>query len=83
MFSAYGADLRLVDGTIADAGRAMQSEKNEKGWFDLSTLKEPYRVEGKKTMLYEIAQHLNWNLPDAIIFPTGGGTGIVAAWKAF
>ena len=80
---AYGADVRLVEGTIADAGRAMQSEKNEKGWFDLSTCKEPYRVEGKKTMLYEIAQHLNWNLPDAIIFPTGGGTGIVAAWKAF
>ncbi|HSE42991.1 MAG TPA: threonine synthase, partial [Acidobacteriota bacterium] len=80
---AYGADLRLIDGTIADAGRAMQPEKNEKGWFDLSTCKEPYRVEGKKTMLYEIAQQLNWTLPDVIVFPTGGGTGIIAAWKAF
>lgn len=81
--SAFGADVRFVDGTIADAGRAMQSEKNEKGWFDLSTLKEPYRVEGKKTMMYEIAQSLGWDLPDVIIFPTGGGTGIVGAWKAF
>ncbi|MCI0412993.1 pyridoxal-phosphate dependent enzyme, partial [bacterium] len=67
----------------ADAGREMQLEKNAKGWFDLSTCREPYRVEGKKTMLYEIAQHLGWNLPDVIVFPTGGGTGIVAAWKAF
>jgi threonine synthase len=81
--SVLGADLRLVDGTIADAGRAMQPEKNEKGWFDLSTLKEPYRVEGKKTMMYEIAQSLGWDLPDVIVFPTGGGTGIVGAWKAF
>lgn len=81
--SVLGADLRLVDGTIADAGRAMQPEKNEKGWFDLSTLKEPYRVEGKKTMMYEIAQNLGWDLPDVIVFPTGGGTGIVGAWKAF
>jgi threonine synthase len=80
---AYGADVHLVEGTIADAGRAMQPKKKEKGWFDLSTCKEPYRVEGKKTMLYEIAQHLNWNLPEVIMFPTGGGTGIVAAWKAF
>jgi threonine synthase len=81
--SVLGADLRLVDGTIADAGRAMQPEKNEKKWFDLSTLKEPYRVEGKKTMMYEIAQNLGWDLPDVIVFPTGGGTGIVGAWKAF
>src|SRR5262245_33538392 len=81
--SAFGADLRFVDGTIADAGREMQAEKNEKGWFDLSTLREPYRVEGKKTMLYEIAQNLNWDLPDVVVFPTGGGTGIVGAWKAF
>jgi threonine synthase len=81
--SVLGADLRLVDGTIADAGRSMQPEKNEKGWFDLSTLKEPYRVEGKKTMMYEIAQSLGWDLPDVIVFPTGGGTGIVGAWKAF
>ena len=71
--SVLGADLRLVDGTIADAGRAMQPEKNEKGWFDLSTLKEPYRVEGKKTMMYEIAQNLGWDLPDVIVFPTGRG----------
>jgi threonine synthase len=79
----FGADVRFVEGTIADAGRAMQSEKNEKGWFDLSTLKEPYRVEGKKTMMFEIAQNLGWDLPDVIVFPTGGGTGIVGAWKAF
>lgn len=79
---SYGADVRLVDGVITDAGKAMAGEMKEKGWFDVSTLKEPYRVEGKKTILYELAQQLNWHLPDVIVFPTGGGTGIVGAWKA-
>lgn len=77
-----GADVRKVDGVITDAGKAMQAELKEKGWFDVSTCKEPYRVEGKKTILYEIAQQLNWDLPDVIVYPTGGGTGIVAGWKA-
>jgi threonine synthase len=79
---AYGADVRMVPGFITDAARAMQAEGAEKGWFDVSTLKEPYRVEGKKTILFELAQQFSWNLPDAILFPTGGGTGIVGAWKA-
>src|SRR5439155_2575092 len=79
---AYGADVRSVDGFITDAGRAMQQANQDKRWFDLSTLKEPYRLEGKKTILLEIAQQLNWTLPDVIVFPTGGGTGIAAAWKA-
>jgi threonine synthase len=79
---AYGADVRMVEGVITDAGRKMQSEMKEHGWFDVSTCKEPYRVEGKKTILYEIAQQLDWHLPDVIVFPTGGGTGILAAWKA-
>src|SRR5262249_4633022 len=69
---SYGADVRMVKGFITDAGKQMQQELREKGWFDVSTLKEPYRVEGKKTLLYEIAQQLNWNLPDVILFPTGG-----------
>lgn len=77
-----GADVRKIDGVITDAGKAMQAELKEKGWFDVSTCKEPYRVEGKKTILYEIAQQLNWALPDVIVYPTGGGTGIVAGWKA-
>ncbi|HSP05944.1 MAG TPA: threonine synthase [Acidobacteriota bacterium] len=79
---ALGADVRKVDGVITDAGKAMQAELKQKGWFDVSTCKEPYRVEGKKTILYEIAQQLNWSLPDVLVYPTGGGTGIVAAWKA-
>lgn len=79
---AYGADVRLVDGYITDAGRAMYSEPDFKRWFDVSTCKEPYRVEGKKTILYEVVQQLGWKFPDVIVFPTGGGTGIVAAWKA-
>ena len=77
-----GADVRMVDGVITDAGKSMQAEMKEKGWFDVSTCKEPYRVEGKKTILYEVAQQLNWALPDVIVYPTGGGTGIVAGWKA-
>jgi threonine synthase len=79
---SYGADVRMVDGFITDASRAMQKEMKEKGWFDVSTLKEPYRVEGKKTILLELAQQLGWTLPDVIVFPTGGGTGIIGAWKA-
>lgn len=79
---AYGADVRMIDGFISDASLAMQQEMKEKGWFDVSTLKEPYRVEGKKTILLELAQQLNWVLPDVMLFPTGGGTGIVGCWKA-
>jgi len=78
----YGADVRMVDGFITDAARQMQTSMREHGWFDVSTLKEPYRVEGKKTIFLELAQQMSWHLPDVILFPTGGGTGIVAAWKA-
>ncbi len=79
---AYGANVRMVDGFITDAARAMQAPMREHGWFDVSTLKEPYRVEGKKTILLELAQQMNWHLPELILFPTGGGTGIVGAGKA-
>jgi threonine synthase len=79
----YGARLTLVDGLINDCGRIIAERKAAEGWFDVSTLKEPYRVEGKKTMGYEIAEQLNWKLPDVIIYPTGGGTGLIGMWKAF
>lgn len=79
----YGAVLTLVDGLINDCGRIIAERKAAEGWFDVSTLKEPYRVEGKKTMGYEIAEQLNWSLPDVIIYPTGGGTGLIGMWKAF
>jgi threonine synthase len=79
----YGAKLTLVDGLINDCGRIIAERKAAEGWFDVSTLKEPYRVEGKKTMGYEIAEQLNWKLPDVIIYPTGGGTGLIGMWKAF
>jgi threonine synthase len=79
----YGAELRLVDGLIDDCGRLVAAKKTAEGWFDLSTLKEPYRLEGKKTMGYEIAEQLDWHLPDVIIYPTGGGTGLIGMWKAF
>jgi threonine synthase len=79
----YGARLTLVDGLINDCGRLIAERKSSEGWFDLSTLKEPYRVEGKKTMGYEIAEQLGWRLPDVIIYPTGGGTGLIGMWKAF
>ena len=79
----YGAKLTLVDGLINDCGRIVAERKNAEGWFDVSTLKEPYRVEGKKTMGFEIAEQLNWRLPDVIIYPTGGGTGLIGMWKAF
>jgi threonine synthase len=79
----YGAHLTLVDGLINDCARIIAERKTAEGWFDVSTLKEPYRVEGKKTMGYEIAEQLNWKLPDVIIYPTGGGTGLIGMWKAF
>ena len=78
-----GGDLNLIDGLISDAGIISRQKAGEMDLFDVSTLQEPYRVEGKKTMGYEIAEQFNWELPDAIIYPTGGGTGIVGMWKAF
>jgi threonine synthase len=78
-----GAHITLVDGLITDCGREIALRKEKEGWFDLSTLKEPYRVEGKKTLGYEIAEQLGWKLPDVIIYPTGGGTGLIGMWKAF
>jgi len=80
---AYGAELHLVDGLISDAGKMVNELKGKNHWFDVSTLKEPYRVEGKKTMGFELAEQLAWKLPDAIVFPTGGGTGVIGMWKAF
>ncbi len=79
----YGADVTLVDGLITDAGRIAAERGGPLGWYDVSTLKEPYRVEGKKTMGYELAEQLGWSYPDWIIYPTGGGTGMVGMWKAF
>ena len=78
-----GADVTLVDGLITDCGRIVAERKQAEGWFDVSTLKEPYRVEGKKTMGYELAEQFNWRLPDVILYPTGGGTGLIGMWKAF
>ena len=80
---AYGAAVTLVDGLIDECGRIVAQRKDEEGWFDVSTLKEPYRVEGKKTMGYELAEELRWTLPDVVIYPTGGGTGLIGMWKAF
>ena len=79
----YGAHVTLVDGLITDAGRQAAEDGTPRGWYDVSTLKEPYRIEGKKTMGYEVAEQLGWRLPDWIIYPTGGGTGMVGMWKAF
>ena len=79
----YGARLTLVDGLIGDCGRLIAERKEAEGWFDVATLKEPYRLEGKKTMGLEIAEQLEWELPDVIIYPTGGGTGLVGMWKGF
>ncbi len=79
----YGANVTLVDGLITDAGRMAAEKGKPLGWYDVSTLKEPYRVEGKKTMGYELAEQFNWVLPDWIVYPTGGGTGLVGMWKAF
>ena len=78
-----GANVTLVDGLITDCGKIVAERKEAEGWFDVSTLKEPYRVEGKKTMGYELAEQLNYKLPDVILYPTGGGTGLIGMWKAF
>ena len=78
-----GAHVTLVDGLITDCGAEIARRKEKEGWFDVSTLKEPYRVEGKKTLGYEIAEQLGWELPDVILYPTGGGTGLIGMWKAF
>jgi threonine synthase len=80
---ALGAHVELLDGLITDCAARVAEGAREHGWFDLSTLKEPYRVEGKKTMGYEVAEQLGWRLPDVIVYPTGGGTGLVGMWKAF
>ncbi|MBI2886204.1 MAG: threonine synthase [Chloroflexi bacterium] len=80
---AYGAHVYLVRGLISDAGRIVTRAMAEHGWFDASTLKEPYRIEGKKTMGYEIAEQLGWELPQAILYPAGGGVGLIGMWKAF
>ena len=79
----YGAEVTLVDGLITDAGRIAAEKGKALGWYDVSTLKEPYRVEGKKTMAYELAEQLDWRWPDWIVYPTGGGTGLIGMWKAF
>ena len=80
---AYGANVVLVDGLISDCARIVQERKQTEGWFDISTLKEPFRVEGKKTMGYECVEQLDWQYPDAIFYPTGGGVGLIGMWKAF
>jgi threonine synthase len=80
---ACGAQVTLVDGLISDCGRIVAERKDAEGWFDVSTLKEPYRIEGKKTMGYEVAEQLGWELPDAIFYPAGGGVGLIGMWKAF
>ena len=80
---AYGADVTLVDGLISDCGRMVGELCKTSDWFDFSTLKEPYRIEGKKTMGYELAEQLRWTLPDAIFYPAGGGVGMIGMWKAF
>ena len=81
--SAYGADVYLVAGSIADAGAIVKKACAARGWYDASTLREPYRIEGKKTMGFELAEQLGWRLPDVIVYPTGGGVGLVGMWKAF
>src|SRR6476620_7629465 len=78
-----GAHVTLMDGLITDCGAEVARRKEREGWFDVSTLKEPYRVEGKKTLGYELAEQLGWQLPDVILYPTGGGTGLIGMWKAF
>ena len=81
--SLYGAKAFLVNGLIDDCGKMVKSATATMAWFDLSTLKEPYRLEGKKTMGLELAEQMDWQLPDAILYPTGGGTGLIGMWKAF
>ena len=77
-----GAEVELVDGLISDCGRIVGERKEAEGWFEVSTLKEPYRIEGKKTLGYELAEQMDWSLPDVVIYPTGGGTGLIGMWKA-
>jgi threonine synthase len=79
----YGAKVTLVDGLISDCGRMVAERKEKEGWFDISTLKEPFRIEGKKTMGYELVEQLGWEYPDAVFYPTGGGVGLIGMWKAF
>src|SRR5271165_5432266 len=79
----YGANVTLVDGLISDCGRLVAERKEKEGWFDISTLKEPYRIEGKKTMGYELVEQLGWEYPEAVFYPTGGGVGLIGMWKAF
>ncbi|KLD64938.1 threonine synthase [Dyella japonica] len=81
--TAYGAKVTLVDGVISDCARIVGERKAAEGWFDISTLKEPFRVEGKKTMGYELVEQLGWEYPDAVFYPTGGGVGLIGMWKAF
>src|SRR3989442_12568053 len=81
--ASYGAQVTLVDGLISDCARLVAERAPREGWFDVSTLKEPYRLEGKKTMGLELAEQLGWRLPDAVVFPTGGGGGLIGMWKAF
>ena len=80
---AFGADVRLLDGLISDCGRFIAANAAEHGWFDLSTLKEPYRIEGKKTMGFELWEEFGGDLPEVIVYPTGGGVGLIGMWKAF
>jgi threonine synthase len=80
---AYGAKVTLVDGLISDCARIVNERKTDEQWFDISTLKEPFRVEGKKTMGYELVEKLGWEYPDAVFYPTGGGVGLIGMWKAF
>lgn len=80
---ALGATVTLIEGLITDCGREAKKQADEHGWFAVSTLKEPYRIEGKKTMGYELAEQFGWHLPDVIVYPTGGGTGLIGMWKAF
>jgi threonine synthase len=79
----YGANVTLVDGLISDCGRIVAERKEKDGWFDISTLKEPFRIEGKKTMGYELVEQLGWEYPAAVFYPTGGGVGLIGMWKAF
>jgi len=80
---SFGAKVTLVDGLISDCAKIVADRKDAEGWFDVSTLKEPYRIEGKKTMGYELAEQMMWKLPEVIFYPTGGGVGIIGMWKAF
>src|SRR4051812_21622878 len=80
---AFGANVTLVNGLISDCGRMVAERKAQEGWFEVSTLKEPYRIEGKKTMGYEVAEQFGWEVPDAILYPCGGGVGLIGMWKAF